>query len=231
MIFMLNLLLTVPSTSISQESDKTSLNILFAEGNRFFTITGGLNSVQEHLTSNGYNVSQLTTDPSAEDLEGADVFMSFGHTMPEFSSEVIGLISDFVAIGGGLLMNGHSRGLDFGVKMLASSSYGVMGNFYGSNPVNILDHPVTEGLEAVILKNGGGYQVMQISQNGQVVVETTNEADYPNVPVIGVSEYEIGKVMVINALLFTSGMFDVHAIILDNFLSWITSDRSNQSIQ
>ncbi|MDD1777963.1 MAG: ThuA domain-containing protein, partial [Candidatus Helarchaeota archaeon] len=90
------------------------------------------------------------------------------------------------------------------------------------------DHPLTKGLELVIIPSSCS---LTVKEKAKGVIFTDSDADPPKMPVIAISEYGYGRVIVL-------GSYDAfrdnvragiqviqHRILLENMLNWAVKDK------
>jgi chaperonin cofactor prefoldin len=90
------------------------------------------------------------------------------------------------------------------------------------------DHPLTKGLELVIIPSSCS---LSVSSKAKGVILTDSDAEPPNVPVIAVSEYGFGRVIVVGSYdtfrdSIRAGIQVIqHRILLENILNWAVQDK------
>lgn len=90
------------------------------------------------------------------------------------------------------------------------------------------DHPMTDGLELVIIPSSCS---LSLSGKGRGIVFSDEDADPPDMPVIAVSEYGEGRVVVIGSYdtfrdNIRAGIQVIqHRILLENMLYWVVKDK------
>jgi len=153
-------------------------------------------------------------------------------------------ITKYVKCGGALLImasSGGDRGRMTNLNEL-SSKFGIKFNNdqvfddqhnYGIRNLAISTsfevHPITTGLELVIIPSSCS---LSVSNKGKGLVLSDEDADPPNTPVIAISEYGQGRIIVL-------GSYDTfrdhvragiqviqHRILLENMLQWLVDDQA-----
>ncbi|MHA1266936.1 MAG: hypothetical protein ACTSRS_16990 [Candidatus Helarchaeota archaeon] len=148
----------------------------------------------------------------------------------------------YVKCGGGIIIMASSGGDKgrmtnlsevcdkFGIKFNNDQVFDDQHNYGIRNlaiSTSFIPHPVTDGLELVIIPSSCS---LTVSGKAQGVVFSDEDADPPNAPVIAVSEYGLGRIVVL-------GSYDTfrdnvragiqviqHRIMLDNILKWVVND-------
>jgi hypothetical protein len=95
------------------------------------------------------------------------------------------------------------------------------------------NHPITEGLELVIIPSACS---LSVTSKAQGVIFSDADADPPNVPVIAISEYGLGRAVVFGSYetfrdSIRAGIQVIqHRIMLENLLKWLVKDKALSQI-
>ncbi len=152
-------------------------------------------------------------------------------------------ITKYVKCGGAVVILGSSGGdrgrmtnlndlcLKFGVKYNNDQVFDDQHN-YGIRNLAIStvfeEHPVTEGLELVIIPSACS---LSVTKKAKGLVFSDEDADPPNVPVIAVSEFGQGRVAIFGSYdtfrdSIRAGIQVIqHRIMLENLLKWMVKDK------
>ncbi|MHA1129266.1 MAG: hypothetical protein ACTSQI_09930 [Candidatus Helarchaeota archaeon] len=152
-------------------------------------------------------------------------------------------ITKYVKCGGAIIILGSSGGdrgrmtnlndlcLKFGIKYNNDQVFDDQHN-YGIRNLAIStvfeDHPITKGLELVIIPSACS---LSVTKKAKGLVFSDEDADPPNVPVIAVSEHGQGRVAVLGSYdtfrdSIRAGIQVIqHRILLENLLKWMVKDK------
>ena len=152
-------------------------------------------------------------------------------------------IIKYVKCGGAIIVMGSSGGdrgrmtnlndlcTKFGIKYNNDQVFDDQHN-YGIRNLAISTifekHPITEGLELVIIPSACS---LTVTNKAKGIVFSDEDADPPNVPVIATSEYGQGRVVVLGAYdtfrdSIRAGIQVIqHRILLENILKWLVKDK------
>jgi len=95
------------------------------------------------------------------------------------------------------------------------------------------EHPLTKGLELIIIPSSCS---LSVKERAKGIILTDSDAEPPNVPVIAVSEYGLGRVIVIGSYdtfrdNIRAGIQVIqHRILLENILNWAVQDKALSQI-
>jgi len=90
------------------------------------------------------------------------------------------------------------------------------------------DHPLTKGLELVIIPSSCS---LSLKEKAKGIIFTDSDAEPPNVPVVAISEYGFGRVIVVGSYdtfrdSIRAGIQVIqHRILLENILDWAVQDK------
>ncbi|HUX97912.1 MAG TPA: hypothetical protein VMV49_00015 [Candidatus Deferrimicrobium sp.] len=155
----------------------------------------------------------------------------------------LGEIWKYVRNGGGLVIMGSSGGdkgrmtnlndlcEKFGITYNNDQVFDDQHN-YGIRNLAIstvfVNHPITDGLELVIIPSSCS---LTVTKKALGVVFTDDDAEPPDAPVLAVSEYGQGRVIVLGSYdAFRDGIragiqVIQHRILLENLIGWIVKDK------
>lgn len=157
-------------------------------------------------------------------------------------------ITKYVKCGGSVIIMGSSGGdkgrmtnlndlcTKFGIKYNNDQVFDDQHN-YGIRNLAIStifeSHPITEGIELIIIPAACS---LSVSSKAKGIIFSDEDADPPNVPVLAISEYGMGRVVVLGSYetfrdSIRAGIQVIqHRILLENILKWIVNNKELSQI-